>query len=101
MTEKKEKQNGSFSQVRQILKSAQGTKIPDYQGLGAFWMDYDILLSGKLYGNQLIAAAAGSESMDDDTAQASDSCCGTTSSDEASASQAGYKRCWPNGGGRE
>ena len=90
MTEKKAKQNGSFNQVRSILKSVQGTKIADCHGLGAFWMDYDILLSGKLYGNLLIASAAGSESTDDDIAQASGSCCETTSSGDANASQARY-----------
>ncbi|MBL4671242.1 MAG: tyrosinase family protein [Arenicella sp.] len=100
MTGKKAKRQGTFSQVSSILTSVQGNTVPDYQGLAAFWMDYDTLLSAKLYGNQLIAAAPDSKTGDDDGPQDSGSCCGSTSSDDPSANLVEDSSCWPSGGGR-
>lgn len=104
MTEEKTKQQGRYSQVKSILNSAQGNTVPDYQGLGAFWMDYDTLLSADLYGNRLIAAAPETLSSGDKP-QGSSSCCGSTTSDDSnselsSGEIAADANCWPSGGGR-
>lgn len=99
LTESKNNSNGRFSEVKSILNSIQGKAVPDYQGLKAFWLDYDTLLEAVLYGQRIIAPETdhpdnkSAPDPDSDT----NSCCGANDDSLASANSAG---CWPTGGGR-
>lgn len=104
-----EKKDGlsRYQRVQKILDQAQGSCIPDYQGLGAFWRNYDTFLTAELYGRRLIAPAPGERS----SPQAKKSCCGSDKNtslkqdeealDQAlitSGSDAPIGECWPTGG---
>ncbi len=84
---------GRFSEVKAILNSIQGKTVPDYQGLKAFWLDHDTLLSAVLYGQRMIAPGP-EQAGDNGYGQASGSCCGSDKSHPPSTG------CWPSGGGR-
>ncbi len=95
-TSKSKQPAGRYSEVKSILNSIQGKTVPDYQGLKAFWLDYETFLSAVLYGQRMIAPGPHDDSAD--TAESEDgsgSCCGSKSEQNQSAG------CWPSGGGRD
>lgn len=99
MAEKKSASNGGYSDVKSILNDIQGHHIPDYEGLGAFWLDHETFLKATLYGHRLIAEAPDTLADDGDPGKESaDSCCG--SADDTSQSQDNSAGCWPSGGSR-
>lgn len=90
---------GGYSEVKSLLNDIQGAHIPDYQGLGAFWLDREIFLNAKLYGHRLIAKDPKSESGSGTAAESDDddsgSCCESENSTVTAAAG-----CWPSGGSR-
>lgn len=94
-TSKSKQPAGRYSEIKSILNSIQGKTVPDYQGLKAFWLDYDTLLSAVLYGQRMIAPGpndgAGNTS---DSSSGSGDCCGSQGNKNSSGG------CWPSGGDR-
>lgn len=103
-----------YQRVQQILDQSQGSCIPDYQGLGAFWRNLETFKTAVLYGQRLIAPEQ--ETSDHPSGHSGGkSCCGhngsaadsdsLTASESAlnqalltSGSQASVGECWPTGG---
>ena len=95
-----------YDQVKEILNKLQGSTVPSYQGLKAFWLDPDVFMTAELYGHRLIAPEPGASS--DEGSGSSCGCC-STSGEAATTSKTniinlaiessdtGYD-CWPSGG---
>ncbi|MBX2828517.1 MAG: tyrosinase family protein [Flavobacteriaceae bacterium] len=67
-----------YDQVKNTLNEIQGSTVPSYQGLHAFWLDPEVFLNASLYGQRLIAPDPneGSGSGSHGTKSNGGSCCG-------------------------
>ena len=101
-----------YQRVQQILDQSQGSCIPDYQGLGAFWRNLDTFKTAVLYGQRLIAPEPGEFGHQPNNTDGK-SCCGggdgaadSLAANESAlsqtlitgGSQAPVGECWPTGG---
>lgn len=121
----KKKQIALYERVKAILNTLQGSCVPNYQGLKAFWLDPDVFLNASLYGQKLIAnppgysehgggSGGGCCHASEHTAQSNvkkemDSCCGSSDRPALNLSNSAISavniqpsdgtvgNCWPDG----
>ncbi len=70
-----------YDQVKETLNEIQGSTVPSYQGLHAFWLDPEVFLNASLYGQRLIAPdeKKAGHNGPHNTKTSGSSCCGGSS----------------------
>lgn len=114
-----------YQKVVTILNDLQGSRIPDYQGLHAFWQNPEVFLNASLYGQRLIApieenneesemkSCCGSSVTKPIEISSKTSCCGSSETNLSAApsmenpsfvtspkliAKSASPDCWPSGG---
>jgi len=120
----KKKEVALYDQVKSILNTLQGSTVPSYQGLHAFWLNPEVFLTASLYGQRLIAddpstpksssdggGCCGSSGMSAKPEKKSEkkSCCGSSDKPTLNLSNSATQavnivsddgsvgNCWPDG----
>lgn len=106
MVQEKSNTSNGYSKVIQILNDIQGSQVPDYQGLHAFWLNVDTFKKAVLYGQRLIAPTTDNVSPTD-IKKKGGGCCGKNETDTQTETatplntthqQPHDSNCWPTGG---